>query len=69
MSGKVSVVSDHVAIEGRFLDFYIGEWANDSVPVRRALSFIRINTNLHQAFLGRPRDQSETSQKASTTSL
>ncbi|KAI9457793.1 hypothetical protein BJY52DRAFT_1223704 [Lactarius psammicola] len=29
LSGKVSIVSDHVVIEGRFLDFYIGEWTND----------------------------------------
>ena len=35
------MVSDHIAIEGRFLDFYVGEWANDGALVRRALSFIR----------------------------
>ena len=38
MSGKVSVVSDHAAIEGRYLDFYLGEWANDSALVCGTLS-------------------------------
>jgi hypothetical protein len=41
VSGKVSLVNDQAAIEGRFLDFYLGEWANDSAPVCRALSVIR----------------------------
>ena len=41
MSGKVSVVTDHVAIEGRFLEFYLGEWASDGAPVCMALSVIR----------------------------
>ena len=42
MSGKVSVVSDHVAIEGRYLDFYVGEWANDSALVCGTLSKMRL---------------------------
>ncbi|KAI9433952.1 kinase-like domain-containing protein [Lactarius indigo] len=46
LSGKVSVDSGHTVIEGRFLDFYMGEWTNDGAP----------------AALGRPRDQSPTSQ-------
>ncbi|KAH9057103.1 hypothetical protein EDB83DRAFT_2316074 [Lactarius deliciosus] len=29
LSGKVSVDSGHTVIEGRFLDFYMGEWTND----------------------------------------
>ncbi|KAH9001757.1 hypothetical protein EDB92DRAFT_1812453 [Lactarius akahatsu] len=29
LSGKVSVNSGHTVIEGRFLDFYMGEWTND----------------------------------------
>ena len=41
MSGKVSVVSDHAAIEGRFLEYYRGQWANDGAPVCGALSVIR----------------------------
>jgi hypothetical protein len=41
VSGKVSLVSDHTAFEGRFLDFYLGEWANDSAQVCRVLSVIR----------------------------
>lgn len=40
VSGKVSVVTDHVAIEGRFLDFYLGEWASEGAPVCMALSAI-----------------------------
>ncbi|KAF8266619.1 hypothetical protein EI94DRAFT_1786854 [Lactarius quietus] len=46
LSGRVAVVSDHAVIEGRFLDFRLGEWTNDSAP----------------AALGCPRDQSPTSQ-------
>ena len=42
MSGKVSVVTDHVAIEGRFLEFYLGEWASEGAPVCMALSVIRL---------------------------
>ncbi|KAH8980822.1 hypothetical protein EDB86DRAFT_3087571 [Lactarius hatsudake] len=41
LSGKVSVDSGHTVIEGRFLDFYMGEWTNDGAL----------------AALGRPRDQ------------
>ncbi|KAH9029102.1 hypothetical protein EDB85DRAFT_1555024 [Lactarius pseudohatsudake] len=46
LSGKVSVDNGHTVIEGRFLDFYMGEWTNDGAP----------------AALGRPRDQSPNSQ-------
>ncbi|KAF8273843.1 hypothetical protein EI94DRAFT_1715048 [Lactarius quietus] len=48
LSGRIAVVSDHAAIEGRSLavDFHLGKWTNDSTPV----------------ILGRPRDQSPTSQ-------
>ncbi|KAH9057642.1 kinase-like domain-containing protein [Lactarius vividus] len=46
LSGKVSIDSGHTVIEGRFLDFHIGEWTNDGAL----------------AALGRPRDQSPSSQ-------
>ena len=54
MTGKVSVVSDYAAISGRFLDFYLGEWANDSAPVRRALPFIRPTLIYIRPFLVAP---------------
>ena len=41
MSGKISVVSDHAAIEGRFLEFYLGEWTSNGTPVCIAPSVIR----------------------------
>ena len=41
MSGKVSVVSDHAAIEGRFLEFYLGKWASDGALACIALSVVR----------------------------
>jgi len=45
VSGKVYVVSGNAVIEGRFLDFYAGEWTNDGAPVRRVLSGITPTLN------------------------
>lgn len=46
LSGKVTVISGRAEIEGRFLDFCFGEWTDDG----------------DSAALGRPRNQSPTSQ-------
>jgi hypothetical protein len=45
VSGRVSVLNDHAAIEGRFLDFYLGEWTNDSAPVCTVLWGINLTLN------------------------
>jgi len=35
LSGKVSKISDHIEIEGWFLDFYLGEWTRGGGHVCR----------------------------------
>ena len=45
VSGRVSVLSDRAAIEGRCLDIYLGEWTNDSTPVCTVLLAIRLTLN------------------------
>ena len=67
-SGKVSRVSEKAVIEGSQLLFYIGEWTSDGERVR-GLFDVRSEADLSQITLGRLRDQSPDSQKASATTL